>query len=161
MPHEFLNESISGILFISTLCTAIILLLWLHPLCHLSPCVPFTGQHQIFIASLFFNKPSTCVSAFSPSLLHSGHFHSQVQRDRLGIHFSDDFSSSSFQTFMFWLTLLSLSSNTLNSTQTISLLCIVILSIAFMPPPHFLLSCLPLYLMPSFRALLLLLRSAC
>lgn len=36
-PHEFLNKSISRILFISTLCTAIILLLWLHPLCHLSP----------------------------------------------------------------------------------------------------------------------------
>lgn len=85
MPHEFLNESISRILFISALCTAIILLLWLHPLCHLPPCVPFTGQHQIFIASLFFNKLSTRVSAIStsPSLLHSGHFHSQVKRDRL------------------------------------------------------------------------------
>ncbi len=59
MPHEFLNKSISRILFISASCTAIILLLWLHPLCHLSPSVPFTGQHQIFIASLFFNKLST------------------------------------------------------------------------------------------------------
>lgn len=74
MPHEFLNKSISRILFISASCTAIILLLWLHPLCHLSPSVPFTGQHQIFIASLFFNKLSTPISQpFPPSLLHSGY----------------------------------------------------------------------------------------
>lgn len=34
-----------------------------------------------------------------PSLLQSGYFHSQVKRDRLGIHFSDDFPSSSIRTF--------------------------------------------------------------
>lgn len=99
MPHEFLNKSISRIVFISASCTAIILLLWLHPLCHLSPCVPFTGQNQIFIASLFFNKLSTPIlQPFPPQLLHSGYFHSQVKRDRLGIHFSSDFSTSSIQT---------------------------------------------------------------
>lgn len=68
MPHEFLNKSISEFCSISASCTAIILLLWLHPLCHLSPCVPFTGQHQIFIASLFFNNLCTAISQpFPPS----------------------------------------------------------------------------------------------
>lgn len=64
MPHEFLNKSISEFCSISTSCTAIILLLWLHPLCHLSPCVPFTGQHQIFIASLSFNN--LCIPISQP-----------------------------------------------------------------------------------------------
>ena len=83
-------------MFISASCTAIILLLWLHPLCHLSPRVPFTGLHQIFIASLFFNKLSTPLS-------HSLHSSScwfpftGEESSRLGIHGSDDSSSPSFQ----------------------------------------------------------------
>lgn len=63
-----------------------------------SPCA-FTGQHQIFIASLFFKKPSTsisqlfcctCPSRFFPFLGEEGPF-----RDL----FSDDLSSS----IGFWL----------------------------------------------------------
>ena len=98
---NFFIKSTSGILFISASCTAVILLLWLHPLCHLSPSVPFTGQHQIFIASLFFNKCSAPISQPPPltSLLQSGYFHSLLKRDRLGINFPDDSPSLSIQTF--------------------------------------------------------------
>lgn len=99
-PHEFLNKSISRILFISAPCTAIILLLWLHPLCHLSPSVPFfTGQHQIFIASLFFNKLSIPISQPPFKLV----FHLQVKK---GIHLF--FIQPNF------FPLMSLNSNTLN-----------------------------------------------
>lgn len=61
MPREFLKKRI-----ISAACTATILLLRLHPLRHLSPSVPFTGQHQIFIASSFLNK-SRHLSLADPS----------------------------------------------------------------------------------------------
>lgn len=90
MPHEFLNENYFKNFVHFRFVHSYHFLLWLHPLCHLSPCVPFTGQHQIFIASLFFNKLCTCASAISP---HSSILIVSIQKvksDRLGIHFSDD-----------------------------------------------------------------------
>lgn len=92
MPYKFLNTSISRILFISASCTAFVLLLWLHPLCHPFPCVPFTGQHQIFIASLFFNRLRTPVSQpFSP---HSSIQVISLTSEKGLFNFSDGFSSS-------------------------------------------------------------------
>lgn len=144
MPREFLNKSISGILFISASCTAILLLLWLHPLCHLPPSVPFTGHHQIFIAFLLLNKSSTPISQpthpHPPLLLQSGYFHSQVKRDRLGIHFSDDFPSSSIRTFP----LLSFNSNASHCDSYSSLLSHRSL--------HFMLSSRTLLLLPLHSA---------
>ena len=144
-PHEFLNKSISRILFISAPCTAIILLLWLHPLCHLSPSVPFfTGQHQIFIASLFFNKLSIPISQPPFKLV----FHLQVKK---GIHLF--FIQPNF------FPLMSLNSNTLNFLfdSSFTLYCHSVHSI----PALCLFFFFPHHLMPSSQTLLLLLRSAC
>lgn len=146
MPHEFLNKSISRILFISASCTAIILLLWLHPLCHLSPSVPFTGQHQIFIASLFFNKLSTPIPQPFPPLTPFRLFPFTSEKGPFFLVIS---LLHPFKLFP--------SCNTLISIRILPLLCIVILLVSFFPAlcPVF------LSLMPLSRTLLLPLRSAC
>lgn len=122
MPHEFLNKSISRILFISASCTAIILLLWLHPLCHLSPSVPFTGQHQIFIASLFFNKLSTPIPQPFPPLTPFRLFPFTSEKGPFFLVIS---LLHPFKLFPFC--------NTLISSRILPLLCIVTLLVSFFP----------------------------
>lgn len=68
MPHEIFNKSISRILLVPAFVHGCHSIAPLHPLCHFSPCVPSTGQHQLFIASLFFYKLSA-VAAISLHLL--------------------------------------------------------------------------------------------
>lgn len=129
MPHECLLRSISRIVFISASCTAIILLLWLHPLWHPSPCVTLTGQLQICIASLFFNTLCTPISQPLPP--HSSRLFLFAGEKR------------AFRDLLSWWLLyivhpctlfvwLSLNSNTFKS---LSLLCIVSLSVSLIPSP--------------------------
>lgn len=132
LPHEFLNKSISRILFISASCTAIILLLWLHPLCHLSPRVPFTGQHQIFIASLFFNNLSTSISQPFP-LCRLFPFTGEKRPFRDSLFWL--FLVLVLPNFVLAVPFLSLSVDTLTSTLPLRIHCIVILSNPLCLPP--------------------------
>lgn len=116
-----------------------------------SLCAFYWSTSNIYCFFILLQVQHSYLTAISPSLLHSGYFHSQVKRDRLGIHFSDDFPSSSIPTFP----LLSFNSNTVHFDSSFTLYCHSVHPSVPSPLSH-----LSLRLMPSSRTLLLL-HSAC